>query len=143
MKGITKSNSAEINLAKAKGHPLRVRIMQAIVDGLAASPNTLAVLLEEPLGNVSYHVKTLLELGCLELAKTEPRRGAVEHFYRSTGTWSPGRECILTEAQRRSAAAAIEQALEVADMPAAAASIPEWETLQDFLLEGLLDPVPA
>jgi len=40
--------------------------------------------LGEPLGNVSYHVKTLLEFDCVELVKTEPRRGAVEHFYRAT-----------------------------------------------------------
>ncbi|HEX4304542.1 MAG TPA: hypothetical protein VHZ54_00760, partial [Solirubrobacterales bacterium] len=40
--------------------------------------------LDEPLGNVSYHVKTLLEYDCVELVKTEPRRGAVEHFYRAT-----------------------------------------------------------
>jgi hypothetical protein len=40
--------------------------------------------LGEPLGNVSYHVKTLLEYDCVELVKTEPRRGAVEHFYRAT-----------------------------------------------------------
>jgi hypothetical protein len=29
-------------------------------------------------------VKTLLEYDCVELVKTEPRRGAVEHFYRAT-----------------------------------------------------------
>lgn len=70
-------------LAKALAHPLRVRILTALHRGIS-SPNQLAQELDEPLGNVSYHVKTLLEYNCVELVKTEPRRGAVEHFYRAT-----------------------------------------------------------
>jgi DNA-binding transcriptional ArsR family regulator len=70
-------------LAKALAHPLRVRILTSLHQGVS-SPNQLAQELGEPLGNVSYHVKTLLEFDCVELVKTEPRRGAVEHFYRAT-----------------------------------------------------------
>jgi DNA-binding transcriptional ArsR family regulator len=70
-------------LAKALAHPLRVRILSSLSKGIS-SPNQLAQELDEPLGNVSYHVKTLLEYDCVELVKTEPRRGAVEHFYRAT-----------------------------------------------------------
>jgi hypothetical protein len=55
-------------LAKALAHPLRVRILTSLHKGIS-SPN---------------HVKTLLEYDCVELVKTEPRRGAVEHFYRAT-----------------------------------------------------------
>ncbi len=70
-------------LAKALAHPLRIRILSSLHKGIS-SPNQLAQELGEPLGNVSYHVKTLLEYDCVELVKTEPRRGAVEHFYRAT-----------------------------------------------------------
>jgi len=70
-------------LAKALAHPLRVRILTSLHRGIS-SPNQLAQELDEPLGNVSYHVKTLLEYDCVELVKTEPRRGAVEHSYRAT-----------------------------------------------------------
>lgn len=70
-------------LAKALAHPLRVRILTSLHKGVS-SPNQLSQELDEPLGNVSYHVKTLLEFECVELVKTEPRRGAVEHFYRAT-----------------------------------------------------------
>jgi DNA-binding transcriptional ArsR family regulator len=70
-------------LAKALAHPLRVRILTSLHKGIS-SPNQLSQELDEPLGNVSYHVKTLLEYDCVELVKTEPRRGAVEHFYRAT-----------------------------------------------------------
>ena len=70
-------------VAKALAHPLRVKILSSLHTGIS-SPNQLAQELDEPLGNVSYHVKTLLEYDCVELVKTEPRRGAVEHFYRAT-----------------------------------------------------------
>lgn len=70
-------------LAKALAHPLRMRILASLHRGIS-SPNQLSQELDEPLGNVSYHVKTLLEYDCIELVKTEPRRGAVEHFYRAT-----------------------------------------------------------
>lgn len=70
-------------LAKALAHPLRVKILTSLHRGIS-SPNQLSQELGEPLGNVSYHVKTLLEYDCVELVKTEPRRGAVEHFYRAT-----------------------------------------------------------
>ena len=69
-------------LAKALSHPLRAHVL-AILNERVASPNQISTELEEPLGNVSYHVKTLAELGCIELVDTAPRRGAIEHFYRA------------------------------------------------------------
>ena len=48
-----------------------------------ASPSELAGELDEPIGNVSYHMRTLADLGMVELVRTEPRRGAVEHYYRA------------------------------------------------------------
>jgi DNA-binding transcriptional ArsR family regulator len=69
-------------LAKALSHPLRAHVL-TILNERVASPNQIANELEEPLGNVSYHVKTLAEMGCIELVNTEPRRGAIEHFYRA------------------------------------------------------------
>jgi len=60
-----------------------MQILTSLHRGIS-SPNQLSRELGEPLGNVSYHVKTLLEYDCIELVKTEPRRGAVEHFYRAT-----------------------------------------------------------
>jgi DNA-binding transcriptional ArsR family regulator len=75
--------AVEPRLIKALGHPLRQRILLAL-GGDIGSPNELAKKLGEPLGNVSYHVKILAECDAIELVKTEPRRGAVEHFYRAT-----------------------------------------------------------
>ena len=71
-------------LAKAFSHRLRVRILQRLTEAGEASPSKLADALAEPLGNISYHVRVLRELDYLELLRTEPRRGALEHFYRAT-----------------------------------------------------------
>jgi DNA-binding MarR family transcriptional regulator len=70
-------------LARAKTHALQLRVLQAIQESdEPLSPNRLSEQLGEPLGNVSYHVGRLKNVGLLELTHTEPRRGAVEHFYR-------------------------------------------------------------
>jgi DNA-binding transcriptional ArsR family regulator len=71
-------------LAKAFSHRLRLRLLQHLTEHGVASPSALADALGEPLGNVSYHVRILRELDCIELVRTEPRRGALEHFYRAT-----------------------------------------------------------
>jgi DNA-binding transcriptional ArsR family regulator len=69
-------------MAKALAHPLRAKVLTRLNEGVA-SPNELSRELGEPLGNVSYHVKALLELGCIELVDTAQRRGAIEHYYRA------------------------------------------------------------
>ena len=48
-----------------------------------ASPNEIAGLLDERLPNVSYHVRALVDLECIELVRTAQRRGAIEHYYRA------------------------------------------------------------
>jgi DNA-binding transcriptional ArsR family regulator len=70
-------------LVKALAHELRVEIL-TILNERIASPNELAKELDEGLSQVSYHVKVLRDYECIELVKTEPRRGAVEHYYRAT-----------------------------------------------------------
>ena len=70
-------------LVKALAHPLRVEIL-AILNERMASPNELSKELEEGLSQVSYHVKVLKDFECIEMVKTEPRRGAFEHYYRAT-----------------------------------------------------------
>ncbi len=54
-----------------------------ILNDRMASPNELSKELREGLSQVSYHFKILKDFECIRLVKTEPRRGAVEHFYRA------------------------------------------------------------
>jgi DNA-binding transcriptional ArsR family regulator len=77
-----KDGLVDPRVAKALSHPLRAHVL-TILNERVASPNQMSEELGEPLGNVSYHVKALLELQCIELVSTTPRRGAVEHFYRA------------------------------------------------------------
>ena len=85
---------AEDDLAKALSHPLRLELLRRFNEGVS-SPVELARALDVPLGNVSYHVRVLERLGCIELVDTAQRRGAVEHYYRAlrratlnTESWS-------------------------------------------------------
>jgi DNA-binding transcriptional ArsR family regulator len=78
-----KQTGVDQRLVKALAHPLRVEIL-IILNERMASPNELSKELEEGLSQVSYHVKVLKDFECIEMVKTEPRRGAVEHYYRAT-----------------------------------------------------------
>ncbi|MGE5281143.1 MAG: ArsR/SmtB family transcription factor [Chloroflexota bacterium] len=79
----SKSTGVDQKLVKALAHPLRVEIL-TILNERMASPNELSKELDEGLSQVSYHVKVLKDFDCIEMVKTEPRRGAVEHYYRAT-----------------------------------------------------------
>jgi DNA-binding transcriptional ArsR family regulator len=72
----------QVRLIKALAHPMRVAILDLMNAG-EWSPNELKTALKEGLSQVSYHIKVLKDLGMIELTRTEPRRGAVEHFYRA------------------------------------------------------------
>jgi DNA-binding transcriptional ArsR family regulator len=67
-------------IMKALSHPLRVRML-TLLNQKVSSPSELAEELDEPLGNVSYHMRFLADLDMVKLVRTEPRRGAVEHYY--------------------------------------------------------------
>ena len=79
----TNRETSEARIAKALAHPLRARILQRLGERVA-SPGDLALELGAPLGVVSYHVRMLRDYDCVELVRTEPRRGALQHFYRAT-----------------------------------------------------------
>lgn len=70
------------SLVSALSHPLRVHILDALAEA-AASPSDLAREVGLSVNYVAYHVKELQKLGYVELVKTEPRRGTVEHYYRA------------------------------------------------------------
>jgi DNA-binding transcriptional ArsR family regulator len=69
-------------IMKALSHPLRVRML-TLLNQKVSSPSELADELGEPLGNVSYHMRFLADLKMVKLVRTEPRRGAVEHYYQA------------------------------------------------------------
>lgn len=120
-KGRAKGGGVNMQLVKALAHELRIEIL-TILNERMASPNELAKELDEGLSQVSYHVKVLKDYECIELVKTEPRRGAVEHYYRATSRafltdrdWrelpqsvKPGLSADLLELIQRDAVSALE-----------------------------------
>jgi DNA-binding transcriptional ArsR family regulator len=110
------SDIGDPRLVKALAHPLRVQIL-TVLEERTASPSDLAEELGAPLGNVSYHVRTLTELGLLKLVRRRTRRGAVEHYYRareratvSDKAWSQ----VPSVVRRSMVGVALEQAIEAA-----------------------------
>lgn len=75
--------SIDQRLAKALSNSLRARALNLIAEGVA-SPKAIAEASGLDIRTVAYHVRILLELDCIELVETHPRRGAVEHVYRVT-----------------------------------------------------------
>jgi hypothetical protein len=65
------------------GHPVRVRAL--VLLEFEHSPSMLTEALgDTPLGVVAYHVRMLRDYGLAEEVRTEPKRGALEHFYHRT-----------------------------------------------------------
>lgn len=69
----------DLELAKAMSHPLRQRLLMAYNQEVT-SPSEVAAKLQAPLNDVAYHTKRLLEMGCIELVRTE-RGPGIKHFY--------------------------------------------------------------
>jgi hypothetical protein len=55
---------------------------------------------------VSYHTRYLLDLGLIDLIETQPRRGAVEHYYRARPlpqrvigdeTWASAKDTVIAQ----------------------------------------------
>jgi DNA-binding transcriptional ArsR family regulator len=116
------SDIGDPRLVKALAHPLRVQILSTLEDRIA-SPSDLASELNAPLGNVSYHVRTLADLGLVKLVKRRTRRGAVEHYYQARGRAQVSNRAwaqVPGVVQRSMIAVALEQAVDQAGAAAGA-----------------------
>lgn len=81
--GMDAPHTIDESLSKALAHPLRWRILEVVSEHGEASPIELARALDQPLATISHHVRVLRDSRCLELTRTEQRRGALEHYYRA------------------------------------------------------------
>lgn len=70
-----------VRVMHALSKELRLEAFIILCDRVA-SPKEIADDLGAGLSNVSYHVNVLRSSGMIVLDHTEPRRGAVEHFYK-------------------------------------------------------------
>jgi DNA-binding transcriptional ArsR family regulator len=80
----TSKHSDDHDLLLALQHVQRRRIMRQMLGKDSISPRQVASALELPLSNVSYHIRVLAACAAVTLVDTEPVRGSVQHFYRSS-----------------------------------------------------------
>lgn len=78
------NRSDDNDLLIALRHPLRREILRKMAGEEPISPREIATALDQPLSNVSYHVRVLAECAAITLVSTKPVRGSMQHFYRST-----------------------------------------------------------
>lgn len=81
-------------ICAALKHPIRLRILEVLDEGPRSPsqfvdeglvPSDLYETHHQALSLVSYHFRQLQKDGVLEIVETIPRRGVVEHIYRSLG----------------------------------------------------------
>lgn len=77
----TRSRTLEEAQAFAIGHEIRIEAL-TIFNERVSSPKDVAETLDISLNKAGHHVKILLDEGCIELVRIEPRGGSFEHFYR-------------------------------------------------------------
>jgi DNA-binding transcriptional ArsR family regulator len=80
MAQVVKIARVDHEMVRALSHPIRLEILQ-VLQGRVASPAEISAEIGQSPGVVSYHVSTLVRCGCLELARSEPRRGGIENFF--------------------------------------------------------------
>lgn len=105
-----------VRMAKAESNPVRFAILN-ILRQRVASPNELSKELGVSMSLASNHVKVLKDYDCIELVKTTPRRGALEHFYRAMEMGMPKPGIELSQRQRKLLAELIDDTLNDPDAP--------------------------
>lgn len=89
-------------LVRALGHPVRAEVLQMLLGEHEVSSNLIAAQLEAKSAVVNYHLTVLQQCEAIKLARTEQRRGRVEHFFRPVTSPSladpDSRDDLATEA---------------------------------------------
>jgi DNA-binding transcriptional ArsR family regulator len=103
---VTARTGNEVDLSKQLGEllrsPVRVKALIVLLER-TASPKEISAELKVNLNTASNHVRELLKMGLIELVRTEPRRGAVEHFYRAVmqPVWNEEQWAALSVKERQ------------------------------------------
>ena len=70
----------DLECIKAIAHPKRIDILKAF-NNLPLSAKQLSQMLDEPHAKINYHIKTLYNVGILELVEEKIKSGIVEKYY--------------------------------------------------------------
>lgn len=74
--------SIEEVVGYAVSHRTRVQVLVILVEG-SYTASQIAEIIDEPLNNVSNHIRELLDAGSIEIAKTEQKGNVLQHYYRA------------------------------------------------------------
>jgi DNA-binding transcriptional ArsR family regulator len=85
---VTADSPLDQRVARGMAHPVRALILAYLTEHPVSSPAEMskAGVGETDgaeLSHISYHTRVLEDLALVELVRTEPVRGALEHFYRA------------------------------------------------------------
>jgi DNA-binding transcriptional ArsR family regulator len=113
-----RKKSIEEVVSYAVGHRIRVHILIVLNEG-TFTPSQISRIIDEPLNNVSNHIRELLDAGSIELAKTEQVRNTPQHYYRAVEMpyYSDEEVAAMTPEQRQVTAGLAIQSM-VAEMMA-------------------------
>lgn len=75
-----KAKGLDERMAYVVKHPVRVDALAIFNERTASIAEVAAIMGLEPT-KITHHVKDLFDAGCIELVRTEQRRGAQEHYY--------------------------------------------------------------
>ena len=94
----------------ALGHKLRVHILIVLNDGIYTAAQ-LARIVDEPLNNVSNHLRKMLDDGSIEIAKEDRKGNVVQYWYKAVEIPFYSQEAAeeMTHLQRHMTAGAIVQ----------------------------------
>lgn len=77
-----RKKSIEEVVSYAVGHRVRVHILIVLNEGTYTA-GEIAEVIDEPLNNVSNHIRELLDAGSIELVETKRARNMLQHYYRA------------------------------------------------------------
>jgi DNA-binding transcriptional ArsR family regulator len=77
-----RGKSIEEIVGYAVSHRTRVLVLVVLAGGTHTA-SQIAEIIDEPLNNVSNHIRELLDAGSIEIAKTEQRGNVLQHYYRA------------------------------------------------------------
>jgi DNA-binding MarR family transcriptional regulator len=103
-----------------------------MLDESVLSPSEISEQLGVPIGNVSYHVRQLDQLGLIKLVRETPRRGAIEHHY--TAEARP----LITDAAWREAPEIVRRAMVGAALEESAKAVNSAALTGGFSRDGAL-----
>ena len=127
----------DLECVKAIAHPRRIDILNAF-DKEPLSAKQLSEMLDEPHAKINYHIKTLYNVGILELVEEKIKSGIVEKYYYPTANNVVMSRKIIDYIAVEKGALKLENVLEYRDIKLSDSEIAELQkTMKDKVAEIL------